>query len=410
MEVRINVSDTVKTLLEKGVRIVNPLMVEISEDIDPDRISGDGVVLYPGTRLCGATTAICAGAQLGYEAPVVVEDCQIGPDVKLKGGYFQKATFLRGANMCMGAHVREGCLLEEEAGGAHTVGIKQTILFPFVTLGSLINFCDCLMAGGTSRKNHSEVGSSFIHFNFTPEADKTTASLLGDVPRGVMLRQPPIFLGGQGGIVGPVHMGFGTVSAAGSVLRHDVPEDNQLVVEGLPRSVRKPFMPRRYPTLARVLANNVLYVANLLALTEWYRSVRRDFFSRAPLGSLLYEGALDKLARAKQERLKRLEAMADKMSDSIAADEDDAAAKRQFHEGYAELAAVFSAGFEQNTDAAKRDEFLAACRGAASDDYVTAIQSLDEKTVATGTAWLQSIVDEVMEAAWQILPAFRPRT
>ena len=61
--------------------------------------------------------------------------------------------------MGLGAQVREGCILEEEANGAHCVGIKQTILFPFVTLGSLINFCDCLMAGGTSRKDHSEAGS-----------------------------------------------------------------------------------------------------------------------------------------------------------------------------------------------------------------------------------------------------------
>lgn len=77
--------------------------------------------------------------------------------------------------MGSGAHVRGGTILEEEANGAHTVGLKQTILMPFVTLGSLINFCDVLLAGGTSRTNHSEVGSSYIHFNFTPDGDKTTA-------------------------------------------------------------------------------------------------------------------------------------------------------------------------------------------------------------------------------------------
>lgn len=53
------------------------------------------------------------------------------------------------------------------------------------------------MAGGTSRKDHSEVGSSYIHFNYTPDGDKTTPSLICDVPRGVMLNQPPIFLGRQ---------------------------------------------------------------------------------------------------------------------------------------------------------------------------------------------------------------------
>jgi UDP-N-acetylglucosamine/UDP-N-acetylgalactosamine diphosphorylase len=42
--------------------------------------------------------------------------------------------------MGLGAQVREACILEEQASAAHCVGLKQTILFPFVTLGSLINF------------------------------------------------------------------------------------------------------------------------------------------------------------------------------------------------------------------------------------------------------------------------------
>ena len=112
-------------------------------------------------------------------------------------GYISSSVFLDQANVGSGAQVREGCLLEEEANGSHTVGMKQAILFPFVTLGSLINFCDAFLAGGTSRKDHSEVGSSYIHFNYTPNQDKATASLLGDVPRGVMLREPRSFSGGR---------------------------------------------------------------------------------------------------------------------------------------------------------------------------------------------------------------------
>ncbi len=127
--------------------------------------------------------------------------------------------------MASGAQVREGCILEEEANASHTVGLKQTILFPFVTLGSLINFCDCFMAGGTSRKNHSEVGSSYIHFNYTPNQDKATASLIGDVPKGVMINQAPIFLGGQGGLVGPSRIGYGTVIAAVPFTGRIVPKE-----------------------------------------------------------------------------------------------------------------------------------------------------------------------------------------
>ncbi len=197
-------------LIKRGVNIPNPLTIHLGDEVNLENISSHDVTLYPGCRIYGEKTVISAGVKLGYEAPVTVDNCQLGQMVELKGGYFTQSVFLEKSNMGSGAQVREACILEEQAGGAHCVGLKQTILFPFVTLGSLINFCDCLMAGGTSRKAHSEVGSSYIHFNFTPEGDKATASLIGDVPQGVMLNKPPIFLGGQGGMVvfleGPEHL------------------------------------------------------------------------------------------------------------------------------------------------------------------------------------------------------------
>ncbi len=227
MDIQLRCYDKIFQLINKGVDIPNPFTIDLGDEVSVDRISGKGVRIYPGCRIYGEHTVISAGSQIGHEGPVTIDNCQLGPKVELKGGYFNKSVFLEKANMGLGAHVREGCILEEEANGAHCVGIKQTILFPFVTLGSLINFCDCLMAGGTSRKDHSEVGSSYIHFNFTPDGDKTTASLIGDVPRGVMLNQPAIFLGGQGGMVGPLRMGYGNVVAANSVLRNDFPRRQQ---------------------------------------------------------------------------------------------------------------------------------------------------------------------------------------
>ena len=261
-------------LVDKGVEIPNPWSIDIADDVDPDLISGDGVVIHPGCRLRGASTVLSAGVELGREGPVTIEDCQLGPGVQLKGGYAAKAVFLEGANLGLGHHVREGCLLEEESGGAHTVGLKQTILFPFATLGSLINFCDALLAGGTSRSDHSEVGSSYIHFNFTPTGDKTTPSLFGDVPRGVMLREHPIFLGGQGGTVGPVRVGYGTVVGAGSVLCGDVGQEDTLTLVGSPPSLSRPFDPTVMPKLAPMVAKNLGYLAQLDALEAWYRGVR----------------------------------------------------------------------------------------------------------------------------------------
>jgi bifunctional UDP-N-acetylglucosamine pyrophosphorylase / glucosamine-1-phosphate N-acetyltransferase len=69
----------------------------------------------PGVKFSDASTLILQGANLGYEAPVTIEDCQIGPDVKLNGGFFRGAVFLEKASVGSGAHVREGTILEEQA-------------------------------------------------------------------------------------------------------------------------------------------------------------------------------------------------------------------------------------------------------------------------------------------------------
>ena len=137
----------IESLLNKGVAIPAPQSIEIGDEVIPDRISGDGVVIHAGCKIFGASTLILQGSELGYEGPVTVTDCQIGPNVQLKGGYFDGAVFLNEASAGSGSQIREGTIFEEQANAAHTVGLKQTILFPFVTLGSLINFCDCFMSG-----------------------------------------------------------------------------------------------------------------------------------------------------------------------------------------------------------------------------------------------------------------------
>ena len=127
-------SAKVRELLARGVRIPSPLTVHVGDEVDVARISADGVTIHPGCRIRGAGTVISAGVTLGAEGPVTLEDCHLGPRVQLKGGFFSRAVFLEGANMGLGAHVREGTLREEEANGAHTVGLKQTILFPFASV------------------------------------------------------------------------------------------------------------------------------------------------------------------------------------------------------------------------------------------------------------------------------------
>ncbi len=398
--------------MKKGVDISNPATIAIGDEVNVEQISGNGVKIYPGCRIYGKKTVISSGCKLGYEAPVTLDDCQLGSKVELKGGYFNKSVFLEKANMGSGAQVREGSILEEEANGAHCVGIKQTILFPFVTLGSLINFCDCLMAGGTSRKDHSEVGSSYIHFNFTPDGDKTTASLIGDVPRGVMLNQRAIFLGGQGGLVGPSRIGYGNVIAANSVLRNDFPEDDKLIVgETRPGKIMN-FRPKAYPGIRRVVENNIIYMANLMALEQWYLHVRRPFFDEQEFGPLVFDGLLDKLSLAKKERMKRLQVLAGKakVSPEHASESTrEAAGRNEFSDRFAEIEALFAKEMKDSLVEKYRDNFLSVfekARSAGGASYIDIIQGLPADVSGEGTAWLQRIVDAFCEMSKTIMPSF----
>ena len=234
--------ETKLNLLEaRDVTIVDRRQTFLDEAVDVNRVCR-GAVLYPGTRLVGARTFVGPGAKIGTEGPAVLENTIIGENAAIASGYLKEAVMLRDTRVGSNAHIRFGTLLEEEASTAHAVGLKHTVLMSFVTMGSLINFCDGLISGGRSRRQHTEVGSGFIHFNFTPRGqfgDKATPSLIGDVVHGVFLRQPRIFLGGLSGIVGPQKVGFGSFTVAGQILRREVPFNR--IVGDVPRNVDKEF-------------------------------------------------------------------------------------------------------------------------------------------------------------------------
>jgi len=401
------ISEQVKAAMARGTDIRNPQSVHIDSSVNMDRISPEAII-HPGCRIYGANTSIGPGSELGREASVTLEDCQLAENVSLKGGYFSKTTMLSGVTFGSGAHVRAGTLLEEQASCAHSVGLKQTVLLPFVTLGSLINFCDCLMAGGTSRRNHSEVGSSYIHFNYTPHQDKATASLIGDVPRGVMLDCPPVFLGGQGGLVGPSRIDYGTIIAAGTVYRRDVTAPGSLVFGQFARTTGKaPFKIGIYGSISRIIRNNLIYIGNILALKEWYRHVRAPIISRTEWGKHCMEGATERIESVLQERVNRMTQLSEKMTVSL----DLAAEKfgsrmpeqpfnnqRRFADKWRSMAEVIDTIDTDVIAVEHRDILLTGIEQAASGaDYLDTMKALGPEARTAGSAWLQTVVDSIRD-------------
>jgi len=386
-------SQNIAALQERGVRFVAPETVTIGPEVAPERLAAQ-VVIHPGCRLHGAALAIGPDCVLGEEGPVTLHNCQLGARVRLRGGFFDHATLLDDTDAGSCAHIRPGTLLEEQVTLGHCVGLKQTVLLPYMTAGSLINFCDCLMSGGTSGKNHSEIGSSYVHFNFTPHQDKATASLIGDVPRGVMMDQPPIFLGGQGGLVGPCRLAYGTVIAAGQICRKDVLIPGHLIRAAASKAaIDQPYDPRLMGGVDRIVVNNLHYLGNLLALDAWWRLVRTRFV-REPWQRHCHEGALLRLAEMFDERMKRLDQFAEKLvlSLSLAPDAQAVAccSQRAFIASWPRMRETLLAQIAARTTIAIPDGLP---KPGAGNDYLAWVHALAPADKQHLTAWLRSAVD-----------------
>jgi hypothetical protein len=295
------------TLLAHGLRMPAPEQVYVDRSVALERISPQAL-LFPGARVAGERTLIQANARIGSEGPATVYNCAFGPDSAIASGFAADTVLLAGASLGGAAHARPATLLEEGASTAHCVGLKQSVLMSFVTLGSLINACDLLIAGGTSREDHSEVGSGFIHFNFTPwgaKGDKATASLVGNVCDGVFLRQRRVFLGGLSGLVGPVEVEFGAITVAGQVVRKKVARNR--LSGATPRAADVDLSTMPEPRLSEPkIELNCRYIGELCALRAWYRQVRVARAKADADALLLLQAGEQAIAALLRERIERL--------------------------------------------------------------------------------------------------------
>ncbi len=304
----------VSQLIDRGVVIHAPQAVVI-QDIDPQRIEA-GVEIFPGTTLRGRHTLLGAGTCLGRCGGGYFDNIATGRRVELYGGFFQDAVFLDDVIIRGHAEIRGGTLIEEGGEAGHHVGYKMTILMPYVIAGSLINFCDALVAGGTGRRDHTEIGSTLALYNFTPWGDKF-ASLFGDVPGGLFLRARRIFIGGQSQIVSPVKVGFGSVIPAGYALRRSVGPDR--IYGELPQAIDAPFAQDRLGALAHKIALSAEFIGNLYVLRAWYQEVRLPMATHDPHLRALYQRATTMLDLGIAERRKRLATFMARVPNSLEA-------------------------------------------------------------------------------------------
>ncbi len=136
-----------------------------------------------------------------------------------------------------------------------------------------------------------------------------------------------------------------------------------------------------FRSLKRIMANNIIYIANLIALMQWYLHVRSRFISDN-FPDVLFDGLKEKLNMAIDERIMKLKDFCQNQPDFYGIEEFFN--KMRLNEG----------------DRSLRDTFLKHIDSGIQKsgmNYISVIKGLENKSSKIGTKWLQGIVDNVTE-------------
>jgi bifunctional UDP-N-acetylglucosamine pyrophosphorylase/glucosamine-1-phosphate N-acetyltransferase len=196
-----------------GVTILDPERTYIDAEV---RIGRDTVIL-PNTYLRGQT--------------VIGEDCEIGPDTTIVDSTVGNhahllASVLEGAevhdHVTMGpyCHLRKGAVLGEGVHLGNFGEVKESFLGPGTKMGHFSYI------GNANIGKDVNIGAGTITCNYDGKGKHPTE--IGD----------EVFIGSDTMLVAPLKIGARSVTGAGSVVTHDVPEDTLVI--GVPaKEIRK---------------------------------------------------------------------------------------------------------------------------------------------------------------------------
>lgn len=196
-----------------GVTIIDPATAYIEADV---RIGGDSVI-FPNTYLRGQTV-IGEACEVGPDTILI--DTQVGNHVQLLASVLEKAQVADYVTMGPYCHLRKGAILDEGVHLGNFGEVKDSYLGPGTKMGHFSYI------GNAKIGKDVNIGAGTITCNYDGERKNLTE--IGD----------DVFIGSDTMLVAPVKIGDRSVTGAGSVVTHDVPEDTLVV--GVPaKEVRK---------------------------------------------------------------------------------------------------------------------------------------------------------------------------
>ncbi len=188
-------------LMNEGVILIDPSNTYIEEDV----IIGQDSIIYPnvyiekGTRI-GSNCIIYSGTR--------IENSIIGNNVIIDNSVVELSNIEDNVSVGPFAHIRPNSVLKEKSKVGNFVEIKKAILHKGVKCGHLTYIGDSEVGENTN------IGAGTITCNY--DGVKKHKTTIGK----------DCFIGSNSIIVSPVEIGENVLTAAGSVITKDVPNDS----------------------------------------------------------------------------------------------------------------------------------------------------------------------------------------
>jgi bifunctional UDP-N-acetylglucosamine pyrophosphorylase / glucosamine-1-phosphate N-acetyltransferase len=195
-----------------GVTLIDPAntTIEASVTIGPDS------VIYPGSHIKGKTTI---GRECAIGPNTIIENSQIGHRVEIVASMIEGATIEDDVDIGPFSHMRKGAHL---GAGVH--------------IGNFAEVKDSTLGPGTKQGHFSYLGNATIGANVNIGAGTITCNYDGQHKHPTTIGDNT-FIGSDTLLVAPVNIGHDAKTGAGSVVTHDV-ADNELVY-GVPAKAKR---------------------------------------------------------------------------------------------------------------------------------------------------------------------------
>lgn len=190
-----------------GVTIVDPA----STYIEPDVTIGQDTVIYPQTYLRGKT--------------VIGKNCVLGPNTMVE------STTIGDRCVVLASMLEKSVLEEDVQVGPYSHLRPNVHLGRGVHVGNFGEVKNSILATGVKMGHFSYVGDAEIGENVNVSAGVVTCNYDG-CHKNKTIIEANAFIGSDTMLVAPVTIGAGALTAAGSVVTHDVPP--MTVVMGVP--------------------------------------------------------------------------------------------------------------------------------------------------------------------------------